>query len=158
MGARHRVRSHNEHTNGYLCKGLQALGAPRPIRQTVSRTETARGGLADTRGWLVRQRTLGGPCQRSTAPQRQQSASRQISAPLGPSRSRPHEPRRPLGARVITSSIASNNNKVLPWSTTQEPVMRSLSSRRSPSLQGIKMRSPWVKSSSHRDFLFLHDV
>jgi len=29
-------------------------------------------------------------------------------------------------------------------STTQEPVMRSLSSRRSTSLQGIKMRSPWV--------------
>jgi len=34
-------------------------------------------------------------------------------------------------------------------STTQEPVMRSLSSRRSTSLQGIKMRSPcWSTQSS----------
>ena len=44
--------------------------------------------------------------------------------------------------RVIASSMSSNSNKVLPWSTTQEPVMRAPSNRSSTSILGMKMQSP----------------
>jgi hypothetical protein len=46
--------------------------------------------------------------------------------------------------RVIAYEISSNNNKVLPWSTIQGPIMRSPSSRSSMSILGIKRRSPWA--------------
>jgi hypothetical protein len=50
--------------------------------------------------------------------------------------------------RVIASSIASHHNQVLHWSTTQEPLMRSLSNRRSTLLQGMKMRSPCILTAT----------
>ena len=46
--------------------------------------------------------------------------------------------------RVIASSISSNNNKVLPWSMAQGPIMRSPSSHASTSMLGIKIRSLWL--------------
>jgi hypothetical protein len=47
-----------------------------------------------------------------------------------------------LATRVIASKFSSNSNKVLHWSATRGPLGRSPLSRRSTSLQGIKMRSP----------------